>query len=213
MEGAGTMHPKPSPEKAIKLIDKILADFETLHVPNKCEKHYEASLVYIRIARKYQEAVKKYRAENEETLKVTRESLQSESTRFSEFWRVLKEVGLFDNFEEEAINLSLLSKKELDKEYGFSKEFKIGESVMCPDYGGQMKRVKILYQGDQGYDQAIKNNQKDYLFGEKRFAGCSEYGYKCEKCNKWYEEYPAQNAGSVIIRNWGWGWHEKIKEK
>ena len=42
MEGKGTIHPKPSPEKAIKLIDKILEDFEILHVPKLCKKHYEA---------------------------------------------------------------------------------------------------------------------------------------------------------------------------
>lgn len=213
MEGPATMHPKPSPEKAIKLIDRYSNEFEFLLVPAKCKTHYDAVLNYIQIIRKFEEAAKKYGIDNEEALKVVRESLKYESIIFTEYWRVLREIGLFDNFEEESIHFGLLDTKELEKEYGFYRKFEIGIPVVCPDCGRQMRRVKILYEDDPDYSQAIKNNQKNYLFGEERFEGCPIYGYICDECNKWYEEYPAKDNNAIIIRNWCWGWHELVYKK
>ena len=211
--GPGTMDPKPSPDKAIDLINGYIEEYRSLKVPKECKKHYEAKLKAAELAIKYQEIKKKYGGWNEELGKVTLESMPYESTQFSEFWRVINEVGLQDNMEEEWIYLGFADREEMEKEYSFFKEYKKDSPITCPECGEPMRRVKIVYEDDDNYEDAHKIGLKEYLFSNERFNGCPEHGYVCDDCNKWYEEYPGKSDDLLIVRNWCWGWHELVYKK
>ena len=103
----GTIHPKPSPAEGLKLIYEYIAEYKDIKPPKICRKHYEASLAYLDIAREYQEMREKTKDVNE-LAKVNKKSVKYSDLRYSEFWCVLKEVGLFDNAEEEMKKLGLL---------------------------------------------------------------------------------------------------------
>lgn len=209
----GTKSPKPTPEQGLEIIDECIVEYQSLKVPEICQKHYDATLQYTNVAIKYQEARKKYNGWDNELGRISTEGMTYEATKFSEFWRVLNEAGFMDDFEEEWIHLGLMTMEEVEKHYGFFKEYKKGEPVACPKCKQPMRRVKILYETDSGYKDAITDRPNEYLFGSKRFQGCPEYGYMCDKCPEWYEEYSGSNQDAIIMRNWCWGVHELVHKK
>jgi len=105
MEGTSTMHPKPSPEKAIEMIDMDIAKFQSLIVPVECKTYHTAALKYLEIARRYQEGRMSSKENTDVLEKINLESLKYDGIIFSEFWKVMKNIGLMDNFENERLQL------------------------------------------------------------------------------------------------------------
>lgn len=185
--------------------------------PDECKKHRDSSINYIKyyviprqeLRLKYKGGSEKFEKEHWK-LVMKEAEMSREGNRFGQFFECLNNAGLFDNLEEEMIQLGIGSKKEFDEHYGFFKEYKKGEPVTCPKCGLPMKRVEIIYNDHEDYADLIRGNSRDYLFANERFDDCPQYGYICNKCPEWYEEYASPDKDKIIIRNWCWGWHEFI---
>lgn len=201
-----------APEKAVAILKETLDSQNKISVPKVCIKFHQALLSRLELELKYQEA-RKAGAGEDDLQKITFEILAIDGGTFSSFFEALREVGLFDKMEAEMIKLGLIDEEEVRKEYDFYKEYRKGGRIISPKCGHSMKRVRILYESDKDYTDALKNREKKFLFGTERFEGCPEYGYKCDKCNIWYEEYPGRDKNTIIIRNWCWGWHELVYKK
>lgn len=103
--GASMNHPEPEPQGALKTANKCLKEFSKLKPPAIAKKHYVASLKLIEIIRKYH--LKRINNPDSSDLQLlTRSAISYEGIQSSEYFRIMKETGLFDNIEEEMKNIS-----------------------------------------------------------------------------------------------------------
>ena len=202
----------PNPQDALNIVNRCLSEFSRLEPPLIAKKHYFATLKLLGIIKEYH--LKRTNNSNSGYLEqLAGDAIPYESIQSSEYFNIMRDVGLMANFEEELILLGLMNRNEIENKYSFFKEYKKNGPVICPKCGESMTRVRILYEGDSKYNKAIKEMSGDFLFGNKKFSGAPEFGYICAKCPMWYEEYPAQDNNVIIIRNWGWGLHELFYKK
>lgn len=98
--GTSISHPEPEPQGALKTANKCFKEFSKLKPPAIARKHYAASLKLIEIIRKYH--LKRINNPDSNDLQLlTRSAISYESIQHSEYFRIMKEAGLFDNIEEE----------------------------------------------------------------------------------------------------------------
>lgn len=98
-------HSEPSPQEALKALNECQSEFNYLKPPSIAKAHYDASLALIEIIKKYHLK----RTDNPDSSKLqllTRSAIPYESVQSSEYFRIMKETGLFDNIEEEMENVS-----------------------------------------------------------------------------------------------------------
>ena len=197
---ASPKRPMPHPKEALETVEKCIREFSKLNPPPTAKKHYAASLQVLEIAKKYQ-LIRLRDPNSENLLKLAGSSIPHEGIRSAETFRMMHEVGLMDNIEEEMIQLGLEDPNEINKNHNFFKEYKNGEAVLCPKCGKPMKRVRVLYKDDPQYQTA---DWYESLPGDRRFEGSPDFGYRCNTCYVWYEEHPGPKKDSFTIRNWGW---------
>ena len=202
----------PNPQDALNIVNRCLNEFSKLEPPLIAKKHYFATLKLLEIIKKYH--LKRMSDSDSGYLgQLVGDAIPYESIQSSEYFNIMRDARLMANFEEESILLGLMNRNEIENKYSFFKEYKKNGPVICPKCGESMTRVRILYEGDSEYNKAIKEMSGDFLFGNKKFSGAPEFGYICAKCPMWYEEYPAKDNNDIIIKNWGWGWHELLYKK
>lgn len=98
-------HSEPSLQEALKALNECQGEFNRLKPPSIAKAHYDASLSLIEIIKKYHLK----RADNPDSSELqllTRSAIPYESVQSSEYFRIMKETGLFDNIEEEMKKIS-----------------------------------------------------------------------------------------------------------
>ncbi|MDO8749322.1 MAG: hypothetical protein Q7J72_09470 [Candidatus Omnitrophota bacterium] len=98
--GASMNHPEPEPQGALKTANKCLKEFSKLKPPAIARKHYAASLKLIEIIKKYH-LIRMSNPNSSDLEQLARNAITYESIQSSEYFRIMKEAGLFDNIEEE----------------------------------------------------------------------------------------------------------------
>ena len=102
---ASINHPEPAPKEALRIVDKCHSEFIKLKLLPIVKKHYDASVMLIEIIKRYHLK----RADNPDSgdlQLLARSAIPYESIQSSEYFRIMKETGLFDNIEEEMRKIS-----------------------------------------------------------------------------------------------------------
>jgi len=95
----------PNPQDALKTVNKCINEFSKLKPPVVTKKHHTASLELLGIIKKYH--LKRISDPNSSDLELlSRSAISYEGIQSSEYFRIMKESGLFDNIEEEMKNIS-----------------------------------------------------------------------------------------------------------
>lgn len=102
--GTSMKQPEPKPQDALKIVNKCLNEFSKLKAPSIVKKHYNATLKLIEIIRKYH--LKRISNPDSSDLQLlTRSAIPYESIQSSEYFKIMRETGLFDDIEEEMKNI------------------------------------------------------------------------------------------------------------
>jgi len=98
--GASVRQPELKPQEALKTVNKCLNEFSKLEAPSIAKKHYNVTLKLLKIIRKYH--LKRINDSNSSDLGLlVRSAIPYESIQSSEYFKIMREVGLFDDIEEE----------------------------------------------------------------------------------------------------------------
>ena len=105
----------PKPQEALKIVNGCLNEFSKLKPPPIAEKHYASSLRLLEIIKKYH--LKRLSDPNNSELEqLSGDAIPYESIQSSEYFNILREIGLFDNIEEEMKNISVDSEVQIISE-------------------------------------------------------------------------------------------------
>lgn len=204
-------HPQlPEPRKALAIVNQCIEQLSRLKVPNVAIKYNDAVLATLNIIMRYH--TMRLSTRNEDILsKITLESLKYDGVIFSESFKMLKDVGLFDNIDNEMMDLGLIDRAEFDKTFNYYQEIDKGSLPKCPKCNTVMRKVPIVYDQSK-LDKAPTERVLNFLPGsEEDYPNKPKFGYICDKDNQWFEEYPSNHPGKAIIRNWGWGFYNARK--
>lgn len=209
---AGSQYGHPSPKEAINIVKESIKELMALPYPKACKRYRAISLGLMRYIIDYHELRLKYKEGSKEFdkkqaklfIEQTKENLNSD--QFNEYFKSMRDVGLFDNIEKEMADLGLIDKEELEAFYGYFQEIDIGTIPKCPKCSEKMRRVPIIY-GNVKEDEIYKEGKLIALPGGdmQNYPDRPKFAYICDKDYTWYEEYPSPNKGKFIIRKWGWG--------
>lgn len=108
---SGSIYGDPNPEKAIKVIRQAIKEFKRLPYPKECKKYrsltieiMKGTIAYHKLRVNYKEGTEKFdRAYRKLQLSESEKNL--DGMQFDEYFKSMKNVGLFDNIEEEMQNL------------------------------------------------------------------------------------------------------------
>lgn len=126
--GVSINHIEPALQDALKTVNKCRIEFAKLKPPPIAKKHYDASLKLIEIIRKYH--VKRINNPDSSDLQLlARSAIPYESIQYSEYFNILRKVGLFDNAIQEMAALGL---QPSNKFYEYSQEISAEATPQCP---------------------------------------------------------------------------------
>lgn len=95
----------PSPQEALKIINKSLDEFSKLKPHALEKKHYIASLKLLEIIKKYH-LIRMSNPNSSDLEQLVGNAIPYEGVQYSEYFNILRQTGLFDNIEEEMRNIS-----------------------------------------------------------------------------------------------------------
>lgn len=98
-------HPEPAPQEALKAVNKCYGELNNLKPPSILKAHYDASVELMGIIKKYH-LKRMDNLDSSDLQLLTRSAIPYESVQSSEYFRIMKETGLFDNIEEEMRKIS-----------------------------------------------------------------------------------------------------------
>jgi len=94
----------PPPEEGINIVDTSIAELNRIEPPEECVKYHKANLKWLEIIEEYHE--KRLETDDPDELgKISLKTSNVDGFVFTEFFRILKDSGFMDNYEEEASKL------------------------------------------------------------------------------------------------------------
>lgn len=198
--GVSINHIEPALQDALKTVNKCRIEFAKLKPPPIAKKHYDASLKLIEIIRKYH--VKRINNPDSSDLQLlARSAIPYESIQYSEYFNILRKVGLFDNAIQEMAALGL---QPSNKFYEYSQEISAEATPQCPRCFLNLRKLPIRYGKIENEELPNKEPLRYLPGGERNNTEFPSFGYICDKDNLWFEGYLSSDGKKIIVRNWGW---------
>ena len=163
--GVSINHIEPALQDALKTVNKCRIEFAKLKPPPIAKKHYDASLKLIEIIRKYH--VKRINNPDSSDLQLlARSAIPYESIQYSEYFNILRKVGLFDNAIQEMAALGL---QPSNKFYEYSQEISAEATPQCPRCFLNLRKLPIRY-GKIENEELPNKEPLRYLPGAKEIT-------------------------------------------
>lgn len=98
-------------EKSVEIVKEYVNDLKNLTSPKECLPYHNALMTELEMQLEYQEG-REASLSDDELQKITLKKLSVDGLQFTGFFQAIKEIGLFDNAEEEMTRLGIEKPKE-----------------------------------------------------------------------------------------------------